>query len=383
MTAGVTVGVEEEFLIVDARTRRPVPRAPEILARTAKPAEGGLEPELYQSQVEATTGVLTDLRDVGRALTAHRRALADAARVEGALVVPVGTPPLAGERPRLTDGPRYRAIGDTFRGVLADYETCGCHVHVGVPDRALAVAVVDHLRRWLPTLLALSGNSAIHHGRHTGYQSWRVIQQAPLPGGGIPPRFGDLDGYEHRLARLVDAGVLVDERMTFWLARPSPAYPTVEVRIADVAPTVDETLLQVALTRALVRTALADLDRGREAPEVDGQFAAAALWSAARYGIHGPGVDPLIGRRIPAMTLLEDLVHHVRPALAETGDDGIADALVRRCRTGETGADRQTRVADRQSPAAVVDKAAELLLAPSHVAGTSKTQLAPPTSVVG
>ncbi|WUH85780.1 glutamate-cysteine ligase family protein [Amycolatopsis sp. NBC_00438] len=181
MTAGPTVGVEEEFLVVDAGTRRPVPRAAPILGRVAVPVDGGHEPELYQSQVEATTGVLTDLRDVAGALTAQRTALAGAARAEGALIVPAGTPPLRGETPRLTDGPRYRAIGETFRGVLADYETCGCHVHVGVPDRALAVAVVDHLRPRLPTLLALSGNSAVHHGRPTGYQSWRVIQQARCP----------------------------------------------------------------------------------------------------------------------------------------------------------------------------------------------------------
>ncbi|MEA5360996.1 glutamate--cysteine ligase [Amycolatopsis sp., V23-08] len=359
MTAGLTVGVEEEFLLVDARTRRPVSRASEVLARV--PAADGFKPELYQSQLETTTDVLADLGDVGRALTASRTVLAAAAREAGTLIVPIGTPPLAGDRPRLTDGPRYRAIGETYRGVLADYETCGCHVHIGVPDRAHAVAVVDHLRPWLPTLLALSGNSAVHHGQHTGYQSWRVIQQAPLPGGGIPPRFGDLTGYDRCLARLVDSGVLVDDRMTFWAARPSAVYPTVEVRVADVAGTVDEALLQVALTRALVRTALADLDRGVEAPDVDGQLAAAALWTAARHGIHGPGVDPLTGQRVSATTLLDDLVTHVRPMLAASGDEALTEALLLRALTGETGAERQIRLAE-DGLSTIVDDAVSRLL---------------------
>ncbi|MEU0796765.1 glutamate--cysteine ligase [Amycolatopsis sp. NPDC005961] len=368
MTAGTTVsietvGVEEEFLIVDAATRRPASRATAILARL--PDDGTFVPELYQSQVEAVTGVHTDLRDVGRALRVQRAVLAGAAQEEDALVVPLGTPPLAGDRPRLTGSPRHHAIGDTYRGVLAGYETCGCHVHVGVPDRAHAVAVVDHLRPRLPTLLALSGNSAVHHGQHTGHQSWRVIQQAPLPGGGIPPRFGDLGAYERCLGRLVDSGVLVDDRMTFWAARPSAAHPTVEVRIADVARTVDEALLQVALTRALVRTALADLGRGVEAPDVDGQLAAAALWTAARHGIHGPGVDPLTGRRVPATALLHELVNHVRPALAAAGDEAVTQALLRRVVAGETGAERQIRVA-RDGPGAIVDDAALARLSPGE-----------------
>lgn len=235
---------------------------------------GGIKPELYESQVEAVTPVLTSLADAARSLVTSRASLARAAAAEGVAAVGVGTPVLAGPRPVLSTGDdRYRLVAGTYQGAFADYEACGCHVHVGVPGGDLAVAVVDHLRPWLPTLLALSANSPFHHGRDTGYASWRTIDQARFPGGGVPPRFGDFAGYERCLDQLVDCGVLVDERMTFWAARPSPRYATVEVRVADVAASPDGALLQAALVRGLVRAALDDLSHGREAPEVDGQLA--------------------------------------------------------------------------------------------------------------
>jgi carboxylate-amine ligase len=359
---GTTVGVEEEFLFVDAGSRRPVPKAAAVLARLDADATG-IKPELYESQVEAVTPVLTSLVDVARALVANRASLARAAGEEGVAAVGVGTPVLAGPLPELSGGDdRYRLVARTYRGTFADYEACGCHVHVGVPGGDLAVAVVDHLRPWLPTLLALSANSPVHHGLDTGYASWRTIDQARFPGGGIPPRFGDFAGYVRCLDQLVDCGVLIDERMTFWAARPSPRYPTVEVRVADVAASPDGALLQAALVRGLVRAALDDLGHGREAPAADGQIAAGALWSAARYGIHGHGIDMTGGRRVPARTLLAALLRRVRPALEDTGDVLVVDALLPPVLAG--GAARQRATAAAGGLTAVVDELAGLLTEP-------------------
>ncbi|WP_326948422.1 glutamate--cysteine ligase [Amycolatopsis sp. NBC_01307] len=377
---GTTIGVEEEFLFVDTGSRRPVPTAAAVLARLDGDA-GGIKPELYESQVEAVTPVLTSLADAARSLVTSRAALARAAAAEGVAAVGVGTPVLAGPRPVLSTGDdRYRLVAGTYQGAFADYEACGCHVHVGVPGGDLAVAVVDHLRPWLPTLLALSANSPFHHGRDTGYASWRTIDQARFPGGGVPPRFGDFAGYERCLDQLVDCGVLVDERMTFWAARPSPRYATVEVRVADVAAAPDGALLQAALVRGLVRAALDDLSHGREAPEVDGQLAAGALWSAARYGIHGHGIDT-IGRTspVPARTLLAALLRRVRPALEDTGDVLAVDALLPPVLAG--GAARQRATAAAGGLTAVVDELAGLLTEPvtGPAAGERSAEHAPVT----
>lgn len=372
---GTTVGVEEEFLIVDAGSRRSVPKAAAVLARLGADT-GVIKPELYESQVEAVTPVLTSLADVARALVVNRTSLARAAAAEGVAAVGVGTPVLAGPRPELSGGDRYRLVARTYQGTFADYEACGCHVHVGVPGDDLAVAVVDHLRPWLPTLLALSANSPFHHGRDTGYASWRTIDQARFPGGGVPPRFGDSAGYRRCLDRLVDCGVLIDERMTFWAARPSPRYATVEVRVADVAASPDGALLQAALVRGLVRAALDDLSLGREAPEADDQIVAGALWSAARYGIHGPGIDPIAGRPVPARTLLAALVRRIRPALEDTGDTAAVDALLPAVLA--VGAARQ-RATAAGGLTAVVDELAGLLTDPvtGPAAGERSVEHAP------
>ena len=350
---GVTVGVEEEFLLVDRASRRTVPRAPAVLDRVRPGGPGRVHAELLTSQVEASTGVCRDLGELREHLVSGRERLLAAAREEDALLLAAGMPPLPGPEVRITPGARFQAVADRYREVVAGYESCGCHVHVGVPDRDTAVAVIGHLRQWLPTLLALSVNSPFGGERDTGYGSWRMVRQAAFPGAGLPPRFESAAEYDREVSRLVDCGVLVDPRMSFWLARPSPAFPTVEVRAADTALTVDGAVLQAALTRALVRTALAELDRGVEAPEIDPQVAASAVWSAARHGLNGPGVDLVRSRATPAAELVSALLGHVAAALADTGDDVVVRKLLKELLAEGTGAERQRSAAVRGRAAAV------------------------------
>jgi carboxylate-amine ligase len=346
-TAGSSVGVEEEFLLVDPATGATVPAAGQVL-RTAETLPGAapdasVQRELLASQVEAATGRCLSMRELAGQLLHGRRRLATAAG--DLLVVPSGTPVLGGP-PEMTEGPRFGRIAARYAGVVADYQACGLHVHVGVPDLDTAVGVVNHLRPWLPTLLALSANSPVHHGVDTGYASWRMVEQSRFPGSGVPPLFTSARDYTARLDRLVSAGALVDEAQSFWLVRPSPRLPTVEFRVADVPIDVDGAVLQAALCRALVRTALGSLSLGRPFPAVDDQLAAAAVWSAARYGLAGPAVHPLLARRVPAADLVADLVDAVRPALRETADLSIVEALLSRIAVTGTGADRQRAVGD-------------------------------------
>ncbi|WNV87160.1 glutamate--cysteine ligase [Umezawaea sp. Da 62-37] len=355
---GVTMGVEEEFLLADRATRRTAPRAPAVLARAGAGGPGHVHAELLTSQVETSTGVCGDLDEVREHVLSGRGRLGEAAREEDCLLLASGMPPLPGPDVRNTTGARFDSIADRYRAVVEDYESCGLHVHVGVSDRDTAIAVVNHLRPWLPTLLALSVNSPFAGGRDTGYGSWRVLRQSAFPGFGVPPRFGSAAEYDAEVSRLVDCGVLVDPRMSFWLVRPSSAFPTVEVRAADTALTVDGAVLQAGLTRALVRTALADLDRGVEGPEIDAQVAAAAVWSAARHGMTGPGVDVLLGRAAPAEDLLAGLFGHVREALEDTGDDTLVRRLLKELLADGTGAERQRQAAGR-GRTALVDFVAE------------------------
>lgn len=354
---GRTMGVEEEFLLVEPGSGLPIALAAAVLDRASGMAGGApdskLHPELLGTQVEAATGPCVSLADLRTQLADCRRRLATAARAEGALLASCGYPVLEGEPPEPSAGQRFTRIAQMFAGVVADYQACGCHVHVGVPDRDTAVAVVNHLRRWLPTLLALSVNSPFERGRDTGYASWRTIVQQRFPGAGVPPHAASAAAYDGQVGRLVDCGVLVDERMTFWMARPSAHLPTVELRAADAVGTVAEAVLQAALSRALVRTALAELAAGREAPELDDQILAAGVWAAARYGISGRGVHPVHERPVPATRLLDELLDWTAPALADSGDLATVHNGVNAVLTAGTGADRQRRAA-RAGPLAAV-----------------------------
>ncbi|AVT35536.1 glutamate--cysteine ligase [Plantactinospora sp. BB1] len=357
--SALTMGVEEEFLLVDPACGATLPVAEKVVACASAadlPAGATIQRELRDTQAEAATGVCVTAAELRAHLTAGRRVVAAAARDHVAVAVASASPVLeSGGRVPSTLA-RFVAIDDMYGEVTRDYEACGCHVHVGVPDRDTAVAVVNHLARWLPTLLALSVNSPFYQGRDTGYGSWRIVQQSRFPGSGLAPYFRDHTAFRAEVGRLVECGALADEAQTFWFARPSPKLPTVEIRVADTAATVPEAVLHAMLGRALVRVALDDLRRGREAAPVPAQMAAAAVWSAARYGLAGPGVDLERSRRVPATELVTALLDHVRDALTETGDLPGVHAQLDRLRSDGTGAERQRRVAGTGGlPAVVTD----------------------------
>lgn len=356
---GMTLGVEEEFLLVDGVSGRPFPGASAVLAQATERFPGtAVHPELMETQVEASTGVCTTMAELRGQLRRARDRLSTAAGHERTRLVSSGTPPLTGTPPPVAPFDRFAHSARVYGGLLTDYQACGCHVHVGVPDRDTAVAVLNHLRPWLPTLLTLSGNSPFHGGNDTGYASWRMVQQSRFPGAGVPPWFASAAEHDARVSQLVDCGALMDTDMSFWLARPSPRLPTVELRVADAAITVEEAALQAALSRALVRTALTELSAGIEAPAVADQVAAAAVWSAARFGLRGHGVHPVGEHRLPAIELVHELLERVRPALEETGDfDAVRRYLTSVLRRG-TGAERQ-RGAARGGSGAVIRMLAE------------------------
>jgi carboxylate-amine ligase len=350
------MGVEEEFLLADPRSGVAVECADRVLARVQVcqplPENASLHRELWDSQLQTVTGGCVTAAELRGHLVACRRTLAEAAAAEDAAIIGTGTPLLASHTHRRipTEG-RFARIYERYSELVGDDEACGCHVNVAVADHDTAVAVVNHLARWLPTLLAISVNSPFDRGRDTGYGSWRAIQRCRFPGSGISPPFASHTEYREVVAKLVECGTLVDEEMTFWLARPSSGDPAVELRVADTAATVDEAVLYALLARALVRAALDELDRGREAAPVSPQTGAAAMWSAARHGLAGSGVEPADARRVPATHLVSTLLAHTREALEDSKDWQIVTGAVADLRKRGTGADRQRHAAEDGLPA--------------------------------
>jgi glutamate---cysteine ligase / carboxylate-amine ligase len=323
MSTAPTLGVEEEFLLVDEETKHPVPVGATMVTELS---DMDFHHELCPAQAEFASPVCAGLDELRRQLLRGRRTLAAAARRHGARLVATGTSPLGRPGPPpVTGKPRYRRMVELYGALSDDQGVCGCHVHVGVPDLESAVLACNHLRPWLPALLLLGANSPFFDGHDTGHASWRTNVWSRWPVTGVPPHFSSADEYDGLVSRLVKTEVIPGAHMVYWYVRPSPHVPTVEVRVADVAATVEEALLQAALTRALVTIALA---AGKPPPHVPGAVLRAACWRAALAGPEGRCLDPFTGDAAPGWDLVAALLTHVRPALTATGDlDMVADRL--------------------------------------------------------
>ena len=336
----ITLGVEEEFVLLDPSTGATVLAGPELVRMLG--GEPGVQQELMRFQVETGTTVCTGLDDLGRELIRLRRLAAAAAahlgcRLVASGVAPYRTPGLAA----VTDQPRYQELARRYAPVVAEAGTCGCHVHVGVPSRDLGVQVLARLRPWLAPLLAVSANSPIAGGHDTGWASWRYVIQSRWPTAVPPAAWPDAAAYDTAIRRLIGQGAALDERSVYFLARLSPRYPTVEVRVADVCLDAGTAVLLAGLTRALVATALAEARRGTPAAAAPARQVAAALAAAARQGLAGAGVDPVTGQAAGATALRARLLDHVYPALSDHGDTETVTRLLRLLDQRGTGADRQ------------------------------------------
>jgi carboxylate-amine ligase len=254
-----------------------------------------------------------------------------------------------------TPAERFQRIRDAFGLPVEDQLTCGCHVHVSVEDDDEGVEVLNRIRGWLPVLGALAANSPFWQGRDTGFASFRAEAWKRWPSAGPTEPFADAAEYRRVLDQLLATGTVLDAGMLYFDARLSARWPTVEVRVADVCLRVEDAVTHAGLVRALVETAARDARAGRPAPALRSEVLRLAAWRAGRSGITEDLVHPVRGTPAPATDVVADLLDHVRPALADAGDEervtgGVA-AILRR----GTGAQAQRRVhAETGDLAAVV-----------------------------
>ncbi len=356
-----TVGVEEELLLIDARTGEPTAVAGAVLAQGGDPDEQGvpgqLAAELQQQQVELETAPTTDLVELGENLRAWRQAADERARSLGARVAALATSPLP-VVPQLTPNWRYQVLTERYGLTAMEQLTCGCHVHVSVEDDDEGVAVLDRIRIWLPILLALSANSPYWQGRDTGYASFRSQAWTRFPTAGPTEIFDKAATYQERTEALVDSGVLLDHGMIYFDARLSHKFPTVEIRVADVCLYAEDSVLIAGLARALVETAARDAADGRPPPPVPAELIRLATWRAGKSALTGDLLDPYRCLPRPAEEVLDALVDHLRPALHDSGDQDLVVAGLARVRERGVGASTQRRLAESRSDLADLTRAA-------------------------
>ncbi|MFJ9824607.1 glutamate--cysteine ligase [Streptomyces sp. NPDC101160] len=360
-----TTGVEEELLLVDARTGAPLAVSAAVIAAAALRDTGAdvFTRELNQEQLEFATRPLRDMAELREEIVRWRGEARSRAEPAGALVAALATSPLPVE-PSVNAGPRYRWMTEQYALTSREQLTCGCHVHVSVESDAEGVGVLDRIRPWLALLNALSGNSPFWQGLDTGYSSYRSQVWNRWPSAGPYEPFGGPAQYHRRVEDMLATGVLRDPGMVYFDARLSHSYPTVEIRVADVCLEPDTTVLVATLARALVETAARDWHHGEPTPEVSTVLLRLASWRGARSGLRGPLIDPVSMRPASPEAAFAALLRHTEDALRASGDlerarQGVAAHLER-----GNGADRQRALhAEGRSLAEVVRACARITTA--------------------
>ncbi|MEU9800888.1 YbdK family carboxylate-amine ligase [Streptomyces sp. NPDC051000] len=345
-TAGaraLTLGVEEEFLLVDRASRTPVGRAAPVIAGVAPLLGDRVEPEFYTAQVEVHTDPVNNTADLWRQLAWMRREVARAAADQGCLLIAAGTSVVPPTQPlTVASGRRYREMALRYPAVLGarDQAVCGCHIHVGVDSKAQALALANRMSPWLPVLQAIGANSPFDRGADSGHASRRSVAHSRWPTVGPAPILDESE-YEGLATSLVRSGLLLDRKMIYWYARPSEHVPTLEIRVADTNADLDTVVLLAALVRALAATFLTEpTDNPPVLPVGLGRIYAAHRLAAA-HGLAGDGIDPHTGTRLPAWTLVDRLRDRTEAALAGSGDLPLVDRLLLHMRAAGDGASRQ------------------------------------------
>ncbi|MFN8201329.1 MAG: YbdK family carboxylate-amine ligase [Solirubrobacteraceae bacterium] len=335
-----TVGVEEEFAILDPQTLDLVPRFEELRDSAEPELRDHITGELIRSEIEIVSGRGDDMADaLDRQRVARRRLFAHAA-AQGAALGATGTHPWADYREQhFIDTEHYRRVADSLQYVAKRNNTFSLHVHVGVRDLERAVRVCDRLRPVLPTLLALSASSPYVDGRDSGLHSARTQTfTKSFPRCGVPDAFGGWagpGGFREYLELLIATGSIVEYTQVWWSVRPHLSFGTVEVRMCDVQPTAAESDALSSLIAACVMAAAREVDEGAPQHDLPPRLIEENMWRAIRRGMDGELIDLQTGRVEPARAAVERLMEWA-------GCDAVFPPL--------NAAQRQRRLIDAGTP---------------------------------
>ncbi|WP_417673546.1 carboxylate-amine ligase [Roseibium sp.] len=337
-----TLGIEEEYLLVD-RTTRDLASAPppELFADCEAALKGRVSPEFLRCQIEVGTPVCTSLDDARQELRFLRRTIAEKAQGYGLAPIAASTHPFAEwMRQPHTDKERYNDIAKAMQVVADRLLICGMHVHVGIEDEELRIDLFNQLAYFLPHLLALSTSSPFWRGRDTGLKSYRMAVFNELPRTGLPEAFESYSDYQRTINVLIKAGVIEDGTRIWWDLRPSARFPTLEMRITDLCTRLEDAIAIAALFRCLCRM-LYRLRRSNMRWRTYSRFLIAEnRWLAERHGIGANLIDYGRGTLMPYGELIEEMIDLVQEDIAFFGCEAEI-ARIRKIVAEGTSADRQ------------------------------------------
>ena len=360
-----TIGIEEEYFIVDRETRDLVPDMPDgLLAACEEITVGMVSPEFIRSQIEVGTPVSASVKEVRAYLARMRADVSKVVSEYGMAIISASTHPFAAWDEQLhTDKVQYNTLAEALQGVVRRLLICGMHVHVGIEDEDVRIDLMNQVLYFLPHLLALSTSSPFWHGDDTGLKSYRTAVFRTLPRTGLPDEFLDWSDYQRHAKILVTSGVIEDETKLWWDIRPSARYPTLEMRSTDIATRLDDGISLAAMYVSLLSMLFRLRQDNQRWRVYSRMLLKENIWRAQRYGVSQSLIDFGIGELVPIHELVDELVGLVaEDAMRLDCVEEIAHVreIVRR----GTSADRQRAVYDasmasgadeREALVAVVD----------------------------
>jgi len=351
-----TLGIEEEFAIIDPETRQLRSHIQEILEDGKMTLKERVKPEMHQSVVELGTVNCRNIADDRQHDSSHRSDLAGLAARVGLKIASVGTHPFSHWRDQLiTEGERYKEIVRDMQLLARANLIFGLHVHVGVPDRETAIHVMNQARYFLPHIYALSVNSPFWVGHDTGLKGYRLKVFERFPRTGIPDSFESLSEYDDYCKLLVKTGCIDNAKKIWWDIRLHPFFDTLEVRVCDAQSRIDDTLGIAALIQAVIVKLHKLLRQNVTFRIYRRRLLDENRWRASRYGIDGKLIDFGKEREAETRSLIHEIIEFVETEVEELGSRREMNHIEKVLRQG-TGADRQLAVWERtHDMKAVVD----------------------------
>ncbi|AWJ84768.1 carboxylate-amine ligase [Azospirillum sp. TSH58] len=314
MEPAFTLGLEEEYLLVD-RNSRDIARNPpdEMLAACQEQAPGQIHPEFLRCQIEVGTPVCSDLKEARAELARLRATVAGVARAHNLAPIAASTHPFAAWEPQKhTNRDRYNMLARDLGAPARRLMICGMHVHVGIEDDDLRIDLMNQVRYFLPHLLALSTSSPFWRGQDMQRKSYRLAVWNELPRTGMPDSFQSFGEYQQQVNVLVNAGIIEDASKLWWDIRPSQRFPTLEMRITDVCTRLDDAVTVAALFRCLLRMLWRLRLRNVTWRPYKNLLIGENRWRAQRYGLDEGLVDFGRGTIVPYADLMEELIELTR-----------------------------------------------------------------------
>lgn len=359
-----TLGIEEDFQIVDPHTRELRSHVSEILEEGRVLLGEQVKPEMMQSMIEVGAGIYADIQEARADIIKRREVLSTLVRKQGLMIVAAGTHPFSHwQNQKIYENARYESIVEESQIIARSLLTFGLHVHVGVPNPDRAIQIMNAIRYLLPHVLALSTSSPFWVGVNTGLKSYRSEVFARFPRtGGIPDYFESRGAFEQYVELLIKTGCIDDGKKIYWDVRPHPVFPTLEFRICDNPTRVDDTIAIAALFQAMVAKVNKLLDRNLTFRLHHKMLIEENKWRALRYGLDGKMIDFGKGTEVPVRELIRELLEFVDDVV----DDLRSRKEIRHIRTildRGTSADEQLRVwRETEDINAVVDRLIELTM---------------------